>query len=223
MTDCDFIPGHYHEKYNLSRAIQLRISCVGAMALLMIIWVLAHKNDVATAEAMLTEIVYQKRQLEDHAAKKAEMEEEKARLSRYQNLIDHLSDKGSLVVIFSSLSQHIPESLILTRVTLQCPSVYIFAKNPNGRAENKTGAEKNEGNAGPSLRTEDRSPVIPFLIMEGMAVTDQDVIQFAADLERSRLFRNVKVHSRGMMYWSGHQGKGFEMVCELAPQEKKSQ
>lgn len=192
------------------------------MFMLMIVWIAAHEHQVSTAKALLTEVSQQHEQLKVHATKKAVLEAERLRLSEYEDLIRTLADRGSLVVVLSDLSKKMPESVMLTRLSMNLPSVCVFAKaSEQSKSEEVVASDPTGHLVLPSPKpTAQSMSVTPILRVEGIAISVQDVLQFAADLERSPLFGRVQVETKGDEGWSGHRGQGFQITCELRPQEK---
>ncbi|MCG8406513.1 MAG: PilN domain-containing protein [Phycisphaerales bacterium] len=219
MIDCDFIPAHYHEQQALRRAVKIRAFCVGTMFVIMAIWIFVHHHRLSNAESMLSEIRLQKDQIRIHAAKRAAMKMEKARLHDRQQLIDQLSNHASLVLVYSDLSRRLPETVVLTKVSLKCPSLsaYVDKEEPESDALIPRANPRRA-----IVPEEDEIPEIigNELTMTGIAVSQGDVIQFAAALEKSPLFDQVYMEAKDPTLWAGRRAQRFELVCELVPHDR---
>lgn len=216
MIDCDFIPAEYHEQQSLRRAVKLRAICVGAMFVIMAIWVVVHHHRLSSAEAMLAEVMLQKDQIKIHADKQEVMKREKTHLNKRHELINQLSEQASLIVVYSDLSRRLPTTVVLTKVTLHCPSLSVFFKEE--LPDVNSGMSRKQFRSVPVSREETPTITKANLKMTGIAVTQSDAIQFAATLEKSPLFDRVYMEAKDPTVWAGRRVQRFELVCELAAQ-----
>ncbi len=220
MRDCDFIPPEYHQTQALRQAVKLRAAFVGVMFLLMGIWVVVHQHRLKAAEAMLSEIALQEEQLRIHRAKKQIMQQEQTRLHDRQELVSRLSDQASLVVICSALSRCLPDTVVLTRLSLQSPSLSSFVSPkqapPKGGAAAKAPVPTYVG-AEPQASMNQ----MPKIGLSGIAATHPEMIQFAAALEKNPLFDRVYMEVKDPASWGGRRAEQFELVCELLPHEDR--
>ncbi len=127
MQDCDFIPADYHRARALGRDIKVRVACVSLMIIIMILWVVTHEHQLAQVNAMVDDVARQHEQIAIHLTKKTSMETEQAKLRAHGRLIRVLEDHSSLVVVFSDVSRRMPDSIVLTEVSANCPSLARYA------------------------------------------------------------------------------------------------
>ena len=213
--DCDFIPLHYREEQSLRRAIKLRAIGLGAMFALMGTWVFTNQQRIAGADAMLAEIAEQKSQVGIHAAKKQLMELERADLFDRQRLIDQLSDRSELVVVYSELSRQMPDTVILTSLSLECISLGAFARTEEESSEVGHQVTRNALPSGASSAEPERR-MKSELRLTGLAVSQSEVTAFQAALEGSPLFERVRMLMEEPTVWAGRRAERFELSCALA-------
>lgn len=221
MFDCDFIPADFHESQSMHHAVRRRISLIAALLVLMGVWVAVHQRELASAEAVMIELSHQKKQLEIDLARKQAMEARRAVLEEHRRLLRDLGASGSAVVVFSDLSRRLPETVVLTRLQWYFPSVAAFAQ-PRGpesadpkpeetRAKEAAGAETPPDLFGAGGR----------VLLSGIAAETSDVIQCAAQLERSPLVDHVEMQLDGPVVWSGRRAQGFRLTCLLNKQKSE--
>lgn len=58
------------------------------------------------------------------------------------------------------------------------------------------------------------------LILHGVAGQTAEIIRFAASLEDSSLFARVQMRVKESVIWEGRRAEEFELVCDLAGQER---
>lgn len=216
MRDCDFIPANRHESRSLKRAIHRRSALVVGLGVMMGIWTAAHQREVSTAEAMITDVRRQDEQLQIHAAKKASMEVEQAHLEEHEARVEQVSSPTQLGVILADLSRRLPETAVLTQMSVRAPSLSRFVANPSAAPV-------------PDLRAPAGAAAPPAtvaistaqLTLAGIARTAADVINFAAALETSRLFDRVQIVSQGTTKWAGRRAERFELTCNLVEQKER--
>jgi Tfp pilus assembly protein PilN len=206
--DCDFIPYTYRERSSQRGAMKLRASLVGAMVALMVLWMTAHNRELATAEAMLTDARQQLTQVDILLTRKGAMEARRERLARLERLVSELRSPASPVVIMSDLSRRMPESVILTDLSIESASVRRFVHRPPSDKKGTPVTGATEVEAAP-LADGTR------LVVRGLALDTSDAIRFSASLEASPLFADVQMTLRGSGEWGGRQGEAFELSCAL--------
>jgi Tfp pilus assembly protein PilN len=207
VTDCDFIPHDYHLAADHRRAVRLRAMGVGCVALMMLVWFGAHHQELGAAHAMLTDIQAQQQQVRIHLDRKGALVAERAHLDEHRDLLAALGDRARLVVVFADLSRRLPNRVVLTRFGVDrspaVPAPDPAAPAPAGKAAEKTALE-------PELT--------PRLRVSGVAVTTSDILEFAAELEKSPLFDRVDVNITGPAQWNRRRVQGFELDCDLVRQ-----
>jgi Tfp pilus assembly protein PilN len=238
MSDCDFIPARYRDAWALRRALKLRASGVGMLAVIMALWVVAHQHRVSSAQAMVAGVEQQDRQIQIHLAKKQQMEVERAALESRQRLIEQLEAGTDLVVVFSDISGRMPDTIVLTSITAHCPALSRYA------AEEASSSSPEELPATPSVppalhnllpaatrsalsksgmyvqppKPPENATEWDSVTMIGIARELPDVIAFAAALENSRLFNRVQMEMKEPVVWAGRKAQQFEIRCDLARQ-----
>jgi Tfp pilus assembly protein PilN len=218
VKDCDFIPADYHAAWTVRQAIRLRAGCIGILISIMVVWVVAHHHRVDTAKAMLPEVARQQEQLTIHTAKKAEMEAERADLYNRQRLLRQLEDQASLVLVLSDISRRMPETIVLTELSADCPSVARYGTEiepPLPPEPLPPGAKP----AAAQPEPKESPPANPRVIIKGIAVDNSDVAQFAAALESSPLFDRIQMEVKEPIVWGGRRAQQFELVCEVLEQQ----
>lgn len=223
MKDCDFIPPHYHDRRRLRAAIRLRAACIGAMFLLMLLWVAAHRHRLASAEAMMREVDLQHQQVTIHAAHRRTMEARWDELRDRNRLIEQLSSKASLVLLLADLSRRIPQNVLLTKLKLECDSLTRYTAAPSPDREALPPPAANRGPDLPPPEGHDRTDPeedAPRLRLTGIALSQVDVIRFAAAVENSPLFDRVEMKIRDRIVWGGRRAEMFDLSCRVLPQER---
>ncbi|HVP11666.1 MAG TPA: PilN domain-containing protein [Phycisphaerae bacterium] len=223
VKDCDFIPADYHAARTVRGAIKLRAGCVGTLIAIMVVWVVAHHHRVATAKAMLPDITRQQEQITIHLAKKAAMQAEQADLRDHQSLRELLEDQPSLVLVLSDLSRRMPDTVVLTEVSVDCPSLAQFATEidpPKAQEPQPPGDRPPPSPSAPNTpKTKENPPPKARVTLKGIAVDNPDVVRFAAALETSPLFDRVQMEVRGSIVWAGRRAQLFELSCGLLEQQ----
>ena len=218
MSDCNFIPDRYREEMAFQRSIRVRVSGIGVILSIMVLWCVAHGNRLAGAEAMQSEISLQLDQVETNAAKKQTMDSQLAELRSRQRLIEKLSGRASLILVFSELSRRQPEMVVLTDVSVDSSSLAAYTEHaalpdaPRG-LRSSVPSEDVESESGP------KPPAMQSrLKLSGIAAALPDIIQFAARLEKSPLFDRVTMKVNDSTAWAGRRAESFELTCDLVPQ-----
>lgn len=217
MTECNFVPDHYHAERAFRRSILVRASGIGVILFIMALWSVAHGHRMASAETMQNEISLQLDQVETNAVKKWTMDSQLAELRSRQRLIGKLSGRASMVLVFSELSRRQPDLVVLTDVSIDCSSLAAFAQQAAPQADSGAPASVQ-----PLIVEPVTSPEPPLmhlrLKLSGIAVSLPDIIQFAAALEKSSLFDHVSMKVNDPAVWAGRRAERFELTCELVPQ-----
>ena len=227
MKDCDFIPASHHVRRAQHHVLRMRISFISVMVVIMILWVTAHHHQLSSAEAMLTDVLTQRDQVEILLARKAEMESERTALMSRKQLVECLEDDVNAVVLLSELSRSMPQTVVLTKLILTAPGVSQFgiadATPKEFTEQSKIGAPGASVAATANATELARPPevVIPRLNLFGVASEAAEVIKFAATLERSALVARVSMQVKGSVDWAGRRVEQFEMSCELVEQTRK--
>jgi len=191
---------------------------------MMIVWIVAHQHELSAAQAMINDIARQDEQLQVHAARKATMEEERARLEEHDKLVEQLSCRTHLAVVLGDLSRRLPETTMLTTLNIASPGLMRFASSHDAPQLARDGTA--------SIAPPRTAPAIvvpvsleaarPQLTLAGIARSAQDVIRFAALLESSPLFDRVQIQSQGAAEWAGRRVEKFEITCDLLEQGEGS-
>jgi len=217
MIDCDFIPDDYHRGRSQRRAVKLRGTLVSAMVVIMVLWVVANRHQISSANAMLTDVAAQREQFDQHLAKREAMETEQSRLRDHQRLLEEFEGPASLVVVICDISRRLPETVVLTNVTYRSASLNRYGKvtspeTPPAKAPATIGspAAKTDADGAPPTTTEIR--------MTAFASEVPEAIRCAAELERSPLVARVQMELKGDAVWAGRRGQQFELICELLEQ-----
>lgn len=218
MIEFDFIPPNFHQAQCMRTAVRTRAGLIGTMIMFMVLWVVANQREIATASAMLTEIEKQQEQVSIHQEKRAAMEAEQARLQQHHELLRRLEDHASVVVLLSDLSQRMADTVLLTKLRFDSPSIARYtvseAPAPAPRA-------KPAGTGAATAPEEPKEPPYPRgnrLILSGMATDTTEVIAFVKQLEDSPLVGEVQMRQKGPITWAGRRGQGFELTCEVHDQ-----
>lgn len=226
--DCDFIPAEYHEQRRVRGTVRQRVAGAIGLAGIMLVWFGAHHYRIESAEAMMQDIVAQKKQMDSLAAKKSEMEQARLVLSNLQELMQQLAGGRSLVAVFGELSRRIPDSIVLTGCHLYEPSLSDYTADAERAAEHSTIQSRGRG----SRRTRALSPAPNVvasedlrrgLTLEGVARSIPDVIDFAAALDKSPAFYDVDMDIQEPAMFAGRPAQRFRMTCRIARQAEPPQ
>lgn len=218
MIDFDFIPPNYHMERCVRSAVRLRAGLIGTMLMIMVLWITANRRELATANAMLSEIQKQSEQVAIHQTRQHTMEEERERLRLHHELLKHLERKTSIVVLLADLSHRMPESVVLTSIRFDSPSVAKFARELSPAASAAGVEQKPRESLEPASGAGAVDPVFrrhSRLVLTGMATDTTEVISFVKRLEDSDLVGEVQMLQKGPVTWSGWRGQGFELTCEI--------
>lgn len=218
MQDCDFIPDHYREAQGLRRATKIRASCVGALIAFMVLWVVAHQHRLAEVKAMAVDVARQQNQVDIHLGRKQTMEAERAELRARRQLISQLESDGSLVVVFSDISRRMPETIVLTELSVQRPSLsrYAIVEEPPEQqiGRGPPGKKRPAPDGQPYGR-----PTGDRITIKGVAADIPQIIEFAAALEDSPLFERIRRDMpKEETFWAGRVVRRFELTCDLVKQ-----
>jgi Tfp pilus assembly protein PilN len=219
VIDLDFIPEQYHETRSLKGAVRLRASLISAMIVFMVLWVVANQKRISAAQAMTVQVKSQETQVDTHLSKKAEMEQERARLEDGLTLLAILESKASPVVVLSDVSRRISDTVFLTDLVLTTPSAGRYAKTEKARESTKA-QDTTQPPPAETVEPESQPLSAPQLVISGLATETPDVIQFSALLEESPLVSRVQMELKGIVVWGGRRGQGFKLTCDLHPEEK---
>lgn len=199
----------YHVAREQRRAVKLRASCVGGLLVVMVIWFLANRHELAVAEEMHRGILSQHNQLKIHLAEKSKLIERRGALRDRRNLIQQLAHRTSPVGIFADISNRLPATVVLTHVSLEADTVSRYSQERTAPSSSKSTPRAGEIIAqSPSSR--------PRLILSGLASTTPQLLSFAAELESSAVFDKVHLDTKGTTTRFGRRGVGFELMCEFA-------
>jgi Tfp pilus assembly protein PilN len=238
VQDCDFIPTQYREAWALRKALKLRASCVGMLIAIMALWVVANHHRLSSAQAMVAEVERQEQQVRIHLAKKQQMEAERAALESHQRLIEQLDAGIDLVVVFSDISRRMPDTVVLTAMTANCPALARYAAEekaapaPQGvppsaaaptppRPPLQAGRQPSAAPPpapAPQSKPPEEAADVDRITLIGIARELPDVIAFAAALEGSRLFNRVQMEMKEPVVWAGRKAQQFEIRGDLARQ-----
>lgn len=217
MSECNFIPDRYREQKAFRHSVRLRVSGIGVILCIMVIWCLAHAHRLSSAEAMQSEISLQLDQVETNAAKKKAMDSQLAELRSRQHLIEKLSGRTSLVLVFGELSRRQPNMVVLTDISVDCSSLAAYTQPAAPAPVQGIPAPVQPGGMNPEVSPEPRT-MQSGLKLSGIAASLPDIIQFAAALEKSPLFDRVTMKVDDSTVWAGRSAERFELTCELVPQ-----
>ena len=219
MIDFDFIPPDFHQAGEVQQATKSRASCVGVLICMMVLWVVVNGHRVSQAEGMLFEVAQQDKQITMNMAKKEHMTQQREVLRDRQRRVEQLSSRTKLVVVLSDISRCLPETVVLTELSVHSPSIRQYA--PSDDKESR--ARSNAGNRRQQTKGVARFPGESTsgrarIIMAGIATEAPEVIEYAAELERSSLFDKVQVNIVGEAKWAALEAQRFELTCELVQQ-----
>lgn len=217
MLDCDFIPKAYHDRRRLHAMLRRRSACAAGMFGMMLLWIVAHHQQINTAEAMLCEVSQQRDQLALIAGKRAELERERSELMEQMRLIDRLANRASYVVVLAELSRCLPANVVLTEVAVKAPLMepYLYATGRSAATREPIALTAKD-----LAKPRTAQPIVPErLRISGVAIGPADVIEFAARVERSGLFDSVYMESLDAMLWADRRVERFELTCNVIPQE----
>lgn len=214
MKDCDFIPADYHETRTLKRAMRTRTVFVAVMMLIMGLWVVVNKYQLAAAAAMLPELQSQQRDIAFSYAEKQRLEAQRAALLSNRQLLEKLESKSSLVIVLSDISRRMQNTIVLTDMSIERPSLAKFSLSQED-PEPEDDVESRRKRLLERYEPPSDDSLVSVLKMTGFAVANPDITRFAAAMESSPLFDRVQMDIMGPTVWNGRRGQQFELTCEL--------
>ncbi|QDV89123.1 hypothetical protein RAS2_01870 [Phycisphaerae bacterium RAS2] len=238
MKDFDFIPNEHHARRTQRKATKLRAGCVSMLIVMMVLWTTAHFRELQSADAMITQLGAQREELTNLLAKKAEMQALHEKLEQHRQRVALLERDESLTVIFSDVSRRMPATVFLTGLRLGSPSVSRWADRvthepavvPTPDQKSADAAAPRPGSVTPEkdaakAMADDAAGVVPVsvysqLTLHGVASQTAEIIRFAAALEDSILFARVQMRVKDSVIWGGRRAEEFELICDLAGQER---
>ncbi len=215
MKDCDFLPLEYHLARAHRRAMKLRAACVGGLVAVMVIWLLANRQQLAVVEETHRGILSQHSQLEIHMAQKSKLIARRGALRDHSRLIQQLANRVSSVGIFADISNRLPATVVLTQVSLEADTVARYSRENTAPSSRRQAARADERSA----RSRGSRP---RLILSGLAATTPALLTFAAELESSPVFSKVHLDTKGTAARSGRRGVDFELTCQLASRQRNT-
>ncbi len=201
----------------MHRAVRRRVSMLGGLVAMMLVWVVAHQRQLASAAAMMIDAQSQQAQVRELAEKKQTMQDQRERLAANEELLRQLASPTELAVVFADLSSRVREPFVLTRVTVMSPCVSQYAR----RADEDKVVNINHGNGAPKSADPTPRNQTPSIAIHGIAKSAQDVIMLSAILENSPLFDRVQIITQSASEWAGRRAQKFEMTCDLVPQQRR--
>lgn len=232
MKDFDFIPGEHHARRTQRKATKLRAGCASMLIVMMVLWTTAHVRELQSADAMIAQLGAQRDELTNLLARKADMQALHEKLEQHRRRVALLEQDESLTVIFSDVSRRMPSTVFLTGLRLEAPSVARWAAPVTHEPavvptpeQKSAGAVAAAGPAASRILPDGAAPERPAsaysrLILHGVAGQTAEIIRFAAALEDSPLFARVQMRVKDSVIWSGRRAEEFELICDLAEQER---
>lgn len=205
---------------------------------MMVLWATAHVRELQSADAMITQLGAQRDELTSLLAKKADMQALHEKLEQHRQRVALLEQDESLTVIFSDVSRRMPATVFLTGLRLDAPSVARWADRathepivvPTPDQKSAGAASVQIGHVTPEMApgkpltggTESAVPASVYsqLTLHGVAGQTAEIIRFAAALEDSILFARVQMRVKDSVIWGGRRAEEFELICDLAGQER---
>jgi len=212
-VDCDFIPSRYHDARRMRNMVQRRVVGVVALVAVMAIWFYTNQSRIVRAEAMMDDAEAQQLQVANVAAYKLQLLQQRSGLNDLQDMLSTLSGDRDLVLIVAELSRRVPTTIVLTKCDVMVPSIYQYGieTDPKG-ADNKIPL-KNKVLLQSTGLFDDESAAT--MVLQGIGAGDSEIIDFAADLDRSPLFFKVKFDVLEDVVLEGRPGKTFRLTCRL--------
>ena len=222
MTRIDFIPLEHHEAGRRRRMVRMRSAGVAALVVVMGLWIGVNRSMIASARAMMPEIESQQRQIDIHLDRTKQMMADRATLDARRAFLDQLHLRISLVPILADISERMPESVLLTRMSFNPDSLgkdEVETKNAETGDPNNV---KPKAPPAPPQPPGSAEPPLPagaaVVAIHGVARTVPDILEFAEALERSKLLSRVEMQIGEPGIWAGKQVQQFEVSCALVPQ-----
>jgi len=206
--------------------IRIRSAGICALMVVMGIWIGVNKRMIASARAMMPEIEAQQRQVDIHIARTKQLIDDRATLDARRGFLEQLQQRISLVPVLADISDRMPESVLLTRLSLNAE--YLEADEP-ANSDAPTAADLRSSKPNKPLdvtrkiSTSDLAELAvipPVISIRGVARAVPDILEFAAALERSKLLGRIEMQIRRPGIWAGKQVQRFEVTGALVPQKR---
>lgn len=225
LTRIDFIPMEHHEAGRRRRMVRLRCAGIGALVVVMGLWVGVNRQMIASARAIMPEIELIQRQIDIHRDRVAELTAKRTVLDARRKFLDQLQQRISLVPILADISERMPEAVLLTRLSFN-PELLATDEDDarkSGAATDAIGTVRDATSSGgdPRLDSDPRPAGSgPFVTIRGVARTVPDILSFAEALERSKLLNRVEMQIAEPGTWAGKRVQQFVVTCGLLPQAR---
>lgn len=223
LTRIDFIPMEHHEAGRRRRMIQLRCAGIGALVVVMGLWVGVNRRMIASARAIMPEIELIQRQIDIHRDRVAELTAKRTVLDARQKFLDQLQQRISLVPVLADISERMPETVLLTRLSFN-PELLVTEADDARKSSATIDAINRDAASSfgdPGMDTDPRPAGNgPFLTIRGVARTVPDILSFAEALERSKLLNRVEMQIAEPSIWAGKRVQQFVATCALMPQAR---
>lgn len=215
----------HHEAGRRRHMIQLRCVGIGALVFVMCIWIGVNRQMISSARAMMPEIVQLQRQIDIHRGRVEEMSAKRATLDGRRLFLDQLHQRISLVPILADISDRMPETVLLTKLSFN-PEL-LGKDDDDGRKQVPAAEAKplvpisTDVNKKPQNAAEP-PPVasVSIVTISGVARTVPDILTFAEALERSKLLNRVEMQIGDLGVWAGKRVQQFVARCALVPQAR---
>lgn len=225
LTRIDFIPIEHHEAGRRRRMIQLRCAGIGALVVVMCVWIGVNRRMISSARAMMPEIDQLQRQIDIHRGRVEEMSAKRATLDGRRMFLDQLHQRISLVPILADISDRMPESVLLTKLSF---NPELLAKDDDDvrkqlpAPESKPHAPMSPDVNGKTQNAAEPPPAasVSIVTISGVAKTVPDILTFAEALERSKLLNRVEMQIGDLGTWGGKRVQQFVVTCALVPQAR---
>jgi len=230
LTRIDFIPIEHHEAGRRRRMIRLRSGGIGALVVVMCLWFGVNRQMIASARAIMPEIETLQKQIDIHRSRTEKLMADRATLDARRAFLEQLHQQISLVPVLADISDRMPESVLLTRMSFN-PGLL----GDEGDESRSLEAQLDPRAAKPDVpKTETPKPAHsansaessttisgPAITIRGVARTVPDILEFAESLERSKLLNRVEMRIAEPGIWAGKEVQKFEVTCALTPQARR--
>jgi len=204
--------------------IRIRCAGIGALVVVMGIWIGVNRKMISSARAMMPEIESQQRQIDIHISRTKQLMADRATLDARHAFLEQLQQRISLVPVLADISDRMPENVLLTQL-LRNPELLGKEEEPQGTAiaVDVKGVKPNTPIDVTRARAPDSNALSgqpSFITIRGVARSVPDILEFAAALERSKLLDRVEMQIGQPGIWAGKQVQKFEVTCGLVPQKR---
>ncbi len=203
----DFLPRHIKVDRARRRSLKRQAFLVGAVAAGLGILGYVREGMITEARADLASLDNQIHSVSRQLSMRSDLEKQLAELMIKKRIDDTLGSRANALEVLAELERTLPESIVLTSLTLEAVEVRVPIKSVAAGAPVVAGAQPQ-----PKEKVVKRVR----LVFTGLAPTDVDVANFIAQMSAGQLFEDVSMGYAKNVDFRGRSVRGFQASCYVA-------